>query len=693
MAIAGAVERLALGGGQLVGRAVAPARFEEEQRAVVRDEVVGEEARRAAEVGRDRAPQSRAADLAARAREPMNGPLRVLRRRASHRRLDAAGSPHLLDVAERNAGLRHPERARVHAEEHHPLARARVRVEVGGVGAARVVERIVDARYRRGEAQLGDVAREAPGGGAQRAGREWRSWVSGGVDPATVPPRGSGMNAIGDGDARVRLDDVHLSVRGRAIFRGLSCGFPRGKISVMLGGSGAGKSTLLRAIGGLVRPQRGAVTVAGVDVTRLSERALFRVRQRIGMLFQHGALLDSMTVFDNVALPLREHTELSAPRRRGRGRAAAHRGRACPDTGAMFPRELSGGMLRRAALARAIVADPEIVLCDEPFSGLDPINVRRIEKLFATLNRAAGPHALDHVAPHPVLAAHGRPDRVPARRRMRSPGSPDAAAPHADARVSGFFAGRARRGRRPTRMPRESRSSDLGLRTVVADRTLGRARGVHRADRAATRVRPPWRLRRLVDEIYDVGVLSLAIICLSGSTVGAVLGLQGYTTLSRFGAEGSLGAVVGLSLVRELGPVLTALLVTGRAGSAMAAEIASMVTTEQLDGLRMMSIDPVDFVVKPKALAMLIAMPMLNALFIVFALFGGYLVGVRAARRRRRHLRLEHGRLDRLRGRHRGHAAQVGGLRRAGRARSPPIAATRASRPRRASPPPPRARW
>jgi phospholipid/cholesterol/gamma-HCH transport system permease protein len=167
----------------------------------------------------------------------------------------------------------------------------------------------------------------------------------------------------------------------------------------------------------------------------------------------------------------------------------------------------------------------------------------------------------------------------------------------------------------------------LGFRTVNLVTHLGRIAGfigligVHS-------VRPPWRFGRLVGEIFDVGVLSLAIVCLSGATVGAVLGLQGYTTLSRFGAENSLGAVVGLSLVRELGPVLTALLVTGRAGSAMAAEIASMVTTEQLDGLRMMSIDPVGFVVKPKALAMLIAMPMLNALFICFALFGGYLVGV-----------------------------------------------------------------
>jgi phospholipid/cholesterol/gamma-HCH transport system permease protein len=168
---------------------------------------------------------------------------------------------------------------------------------------------------------------------------------------------------------------------------------------------------------------------------------------------------------------------------------------------------------------------------------------------------------------------------------------------------------------------------DLGFRTVSLVAHLGRMTafvgviGRHTA-------KPPWRFRRFVAELYDVGVLSLAIVCLSGATVGAVLGLQGYVTLSRFGAEGSLGAVVGLSLVRELAPVLTALLVTGRAGSAMAAEIASMVTTEQLDGLRMMSVDPIDFVVKPKALAMLFAMPLLNGLFVVFALFGGYLVGV-----------------------------------------------------------------
>jgi phospholipid/cholesterol/gamma-HCH transport system permease protein len=108
-----------------------------------------------------------------------------------------------------------------------------------------------------------------------------------------------------------------------------------------------------------------------------------------------------------------------------------------------------------------------------------------------------------------------------------------------------------------------------------------------------------------------------------------VLGLQGYNTLARFGATESLGAVVGLSLIRELGPVLTALLATGRAGSATTAEIGTMVATEQLDGLRMMSIDPVHLVVTPKALAMVVVMPLLSALFICCGLFGGFLVGVK----------------------------------------------------------------
>ena len=145
---------------------------------------------------------------------------------------------------------------------------------------------------------------------------------------------------------------------------------------------------------------------------------------------------------------------------------------------------------------------------------------------------------------------------------------------------------------------------------------------------AATLVVPPARFRAFVDEVYKLGVLSLVIIGVSGFAVGMVLGLQGYNTLVRFGATNSLGAVVGLSLIRELGPVLTALLATGRAGSATTAEIGTMVATEQLDGLRMMAIDPVHLVVMPRAMAMVVVMPLLTALFIVMGLAGGYMIGV-----------------------------------------------------------------
>ena len=169
--------------------------------------------------------------------------------------------------------------------------------------------------------------------------------------------------------------------------------------------------------------------------------------------------------------------------------------------------------------------------------------------------------------------------------------------------------------------------ADLGFAAVRFVTDLGGlARFAAQIGRAA--LAPPLRVRQFVDELFKLGVLSLVIICVCGLAVGMVLSLQGYNTLVRFGAEQSLGAVVGLSLIRELGPVLTALLATGRAGSATTAEIGTMVATEQLDALRMMSVDPIDLVATPRALAMTAVMPLLSALFIVCGLFGGYLVGV-----------------------------------------------------------------
>ncbi|MEA2626273.1 MAG: phospholipid/cholesterol/gamma-HCH transport system ATP-binding protein [Candidatus Binatota bacterium] len=190
-------------------------------------------------------------------------------------------------------------------------------------------------------------------------------------------------------ELHVALEHVLVCFGTREVLRDLSCGFRKSRISVILGGSGSGKSTLLKVIAGLVRPRKGRVLVAGEDLVRLPERQLYEVRKRIGMMFQNGALLDSMNVFDNLALPLREHRKLTpeeiATEVHERLEAVG-----LTNVDHLLPGQLSGGMVKRVALARAIIARPEILLCDEPFSGLDPVSTKRIEALLKTINRRYG---------------------------------------------------------------------------------------------------------------------------------------------------------------------------------------------------------------------------------------------------------------------------------------------------------------
>jgi phospholipid/cholesterol/gamma-HCH transport system ATP-binding protein len=195
----------------------------------------------------------------------------------------------------------------------------------------------------------------------------------------------------------------------REVFRSLSCRFPRGRISVVLGGSGSGKSTVLRLIGGLVRPQAGTIRVDGDDITRRSEREMYPVRKKLGMMFQDGALLDSMTVFDNLAFPLREHgaareDEIAATVRTTLEAVGLSR------VDDLLPGQLSGGMVKRVALARAIITRPIILLCDEPFSGLDPISVKLIEALLVRVNRQL--HATMIIVSHHIASTMRMADRV-----------------------------------------------------------------------------------------------------------------------------------------------------------------------------------------------------------------------------------------------------------------------------------------
>jgi phospholipid/cholesterol/gamma-HCH transport system ATP-binding protein len=178
----------------------------------------------------------------------------------------------------------------------------------------------------------------------------------------------------------IQVIDVHRSFGPQQVLRGVNLQVKKGELLVIIGRSGSGKTVMLRVLIGLVRPNHGKVLIEDIDITQLSGRRLDRVRERFGMLFQGGALFDSMTVFDNVAFPLREKSKLSEPE------IAAQVQRMLQSVGLgemgyKFPAELSGGMKKRTALARALITNPSIVLFDEPTTGLDPILVHAIHQL------------------------------------------------------------------------------------------------------------------------------------------------------------------------------------------------------------------------------------------------------------------------------------------------------------------------
>jgi phospholipid/cholesterol/gamma-HCH transport system ATP-binding protein len=201
--------------------------------------------------------------------------------------------------------------------------------------------------------------------------------------PTAAAPAAGVPNAI-------ELTDVTFGYdRRRPVLTGINLAIPRGRVVAIMGGSGCGKTTILRLIGGQLKPQAGVVRVGEHNVADLSRDELFLLRRKIGMLFQFGALFTDMTVFENVAFPMREHTELPDPLIRDlvlmKLHAVGLRGAA-----QFKPSELSGGMARRVALARAVALDPMLVMYDEPFAGLDPISLGVVGQLIRTLNDALG---------------------------------------------------------------------------------------------------------------------------------------------------------------------------------------------------------------------------------------------------------------------------------------------------------------
>ncbi|HEU4352629.1 MAG TPA: ABC transporter ATP-binding protein [Burkholderiales bacterium] len=187
----------------------------------------------------------------------------------------------------------------------------------------------------------------------------------------------------------VEIKDLHFSFGDLEVLRGLNLDIRRGQVVAILGGSGSGKSTLLKLIGAQLYPQRGTVTVEGKNVHRLSAEDLYRLRLDMGMMFQTSGLFTDLTVYENIAFPLRENFDLPEDLVR---RLVLMKLHAVGLRGArtMMPADLSGGMTRRVALARAIATDPKLMMYDEPFAGLDPISLNQIGNLIRSLNQALG---------------------------------------------------------------------------------------------------------------------------------------------------------------------------------------------------------------------------------------------------------------------------------------------------------------
>ena len=204
--------------------------------------------------------------------------------------------------------------------------------------------------------------------------------------PGETPSETPGETPVGN---LVEIDRVSFAYRARPVLADISLVVPKGKVVAIMGGSGSGKTTLLKLIGGQIDPRQGQVRVMGEVVHALDDAKLYRLRRRMGMLFQLGALFTDLSVFENVAYPMREHTHLPEALIRDlvmmKLNAVGLRGAA-----RLMPNELSGGMARRVALARAVALDPCLIMYDEPFAGLDPISLSVIGNLIRRLNDALG---------------------------------------------------------------------------------------------------------------------------------------------------------------------------------------------------------------------------------------------------------------------------------------------------------------
>jgi len=239
----------------------------------------------------------------------------------------------------------------------------------------------------------------------------------------------------------IQVVDLYKSFNGQRVLDGINLEIPTGKITLVIGKSGGGKSVLLKHIIGLLQPDRGQVLIDGQDIAGLSGRQLQEIRKRFAVLFQGGALFDSLSVFENVAFPLREKTRLPEKEIKRRVHERLEQMHLSPKVGDKFPDELSGGMKKRVALARAMIQEPEIILFDEPVTGLDPPMSNTVFHLIKKTHQDSGYTAL--VVAHDIPEVFSIADHVAMlhRGRIIAHGTPAEIQNHSDPVVQNFIKG------------------------------------------------------------------------------------------------------------------------------------------------------------------------------------------------------------------------------------------------------------